>query len=195
MQFYQFFVPISVLAVSAFSMAADAQDFYVEGAAGVGVIETENFVFDKSDDDFNLVGARAGWELNEFVAVEGEYFFGLNEHEQSYTITSEPFDGLTSNAGIGSIYGVYAKANAPIGDALSVFARVGYAGVKTEYEGRYEAGERENFSYSDTDYTAAFGIGASYDFSDRLYARVDATTYSLEWLDKQSLTIGAGVRF
>lgn len=195
MQLYHLFLPRSVLPITPDPGLASAQEFYAEGAIGAGTFETENVVFDKSDDDFNLVGARAGWELNEYFAVEGEYFFGLNEHELSYRNTATNLDDLTTKAGIGSTYGVYAKANAPIGDALNVFARVGYAGVETDYDGRFKGGERVIFSYSDTDHTAAFGIGASYDFTGRLYAHVDATTYSLEWLDKQTVTIGAGVRF
>lgn len=195
MQFYRFFLPLSFLAIAPVPGLASAQDFYVEGAVGAGTFETENVLSDISDDDFNLVGARAGWEVNEYFAVEGEYFFGLNDHQQSYPNGFEPFIGLATKASIDSAYGIFAKTNAPIGDALNLFARVGYAGVETDYDGRYEAGEREDFSYSDTDYDIAFGVGASYDFTDRFYARVDATTYSIEWLDKQSITVGAGVRF
>ena len=195
MQLRTFFLPVSVLTMTVVLSPANAQDYYVEGAVGVGTFETQNVLSEGSDDDFNLVGVRGGWNLNEYLAVEGEYFFGLSEHQQSYPIDAEPLEGLTSEASIGSVYGVYAKANLPIGDSLKLFTRVGIAGVETDYKGLYEDGEADDFTFTDEDYTAGLGIGASYEFTDRVYARVDATTYSLQWLDKQSVTIGAGIRF
>jgi hypothetical protein len=77
---------------------------------------------------------------------------------------------------------------------LKLFTRFGYAGVEKQFDDRLDDAEQSRFKGSFDDDFYAVGIGASYDFSDRFYARVDATAYSIAASKGNTLTIGAGVR-
>lgn len=188
MQLHPFFLPISLAAVTATLSPANAQDFYVEGA--VGVIEETTFALSNENLDTNILGGRVGWEVTPYFAVEGEYFAGLNEHNQTDLVRmseGEPVTG-TSELRVASTYGVYGKVNLPIGDYLKLFSRIGYTNIDQDGE------NSTALDLSDDDNRIAVGIGASYDLTDRIYARVDATSYDLS-RDTNSITVGAGIRF
>ena len=194
MQLRTFFLPVSVLATTAALSPAIAQDFYVEGA--VGAMEETTYISSNSNLDTNVVGGRVGWEVTPYVAVEGEYFVGLNEHEEKRSVlipSGERFD-VTSELSIASTYGVFGKVSLPVGDSLELFARAGYANVKKDSKSQAadENSTTSQGSFDEDD--IALGIGASFDLTDRIYARLDATSYDLAQ-ENNSITIGAGIRF
>ena len=194
MQLKPFFLPISVAAMAATLAQANAQDFYVEGA--VGAMEETTYSLSNSNLDTTVIGGRLGWEVTPYFAVEGEYFAGLNEHEEKRSIlipSGERFD-LTSELSIASTYGVFGKVSLPVGDSLKLFARAGYANVKKDSKSQADDENRTTSQGSFDEDDIAMGIGASYDLTDRIYARVDATSYDLAQ-ENNSITIGAGIRF
>jgi len=195
MQLHPFFLPISLAAVAATLSPANAQDFYVEGA--VGAMEETTYLLSDSNLDTNLLGGRIGWEVTPYFGVEGEYFAGLNEHKQSSSIlfpNGERFDNKRELS-IASTYGVFGKVSLPVGDALKLFARAGYANIEKDVkvELNDENSTTSKGSFDEEEF--AFGVGASFDLTDRIYTRLDATSYDLLALETHSLTIGAGFRF
>ena len=194
MQLRTFFLPASVLATTAALSPAIAQDFYVEGA--VGAMEETTYSLANEKLDTNLVGGRLGWEVTPYFAIEGEYFAGLNEHNERAPaqIIEGELVTATRQLNIASTYGVFGKVSLPIGDSFKLFSRVGYANVEKNGESRLDIEDSPTFDLSEDDDNIAIGIGASYDLTDRIYARVDATSYDLSQ-ETNSVTIGAGIRF
>ena len=196
MQSLKYFLPAALAAAIAVPMQTSAQGFYVEGA--VGVMEDDDFLLAPGTRNTNLLGARAGWEITPYIAVEGEYFAGLNEYETHFTTSALPSTDrflVTLEESVASTYGIYGKLTVPVGDSLKLFSRVGIATVEKEIYFEAEDAQYSSARNSfDDDYIAA-GLGMSYDFNDRLYTRLDVTTYSPDAYEANSVTLGAGVRF
>ncbi|MHA7900156.1 MAG: outer membrane beta-barrel protein [Henriciella sp.] len=198
MQALKLLLPVTLFSALPVGLDASAQDFYVEGNAGAATLGGR-FVGDESYDT-NIAGVRAGLNINSYFAIEGEYFFGLNDHSQSFAFiapgTGESFTG-TDEYGLNSIEGIYGKISVPAGPKLDVFARLGYVTLDRDALGNVLGSEGTEWSYdnSDSDPGAAFGIGFTYDLDDRFYLRLDATRYSAFQDDADSLTLGAGVKF
>ena len=194
MQLRTFFLPISVAAMAATFTQANAQDFYFEGA--VGAIDETAYNLTTSNLDTNLAGARIGWEVTPYFAVEGEYFAGLNEHNEIAGVRMSEGELVTATRkqSVSSTYGVYGKVSLPIGESFKLFTRVGFANIKTDGESRLNVENSTPFEFSTNRDDIAVGIGASYDLTDRIYARVDATSHDLSQ-ETNSVTIGAGIRF
>lgn len=198
MQALKLLLPVTLFSALPVGLDASAQDFYVEGNAGAASMGGRYY----GDDDYdaNIIGLRAGWNINSYFAIEGEYLFGLNDHSETRGLinpeTEVIFTGI-EEYGVDSIQGVFGKISVPAGPKLDVFTRLGYVTINQDGTGYNVSldGTEFSYDYSDADPGTAFGIGAAYNLNDTFYLRLDATRYDAFDNESDSLTIGAGFKF
>lgn len=190
---------IAVVTLCAGSIAnADPGDIYVEGV--VGTFADEFYLDDEND--YSVIGARAGYDINSYFALEGEYMVGTNTHERSFSTNRYPdlaqITG-TRDLKLHSVFGIYGKASIPFGDRFALHARAGYADREVEITGTTLTPEFEtpilSSGTSSEDYLS-YGVGGSFDFTENLYARADVTGYAQDvFSDIYSATVSVGIRF
>ncbi|MEL6691873.1 MAG: porin family protein [Pseudomonadota bacterium] len=189
-------LPIALITAISVSQNAIAEDNYVEGTVGVSTFSS----YPVGRDDYTMIGARIGRNFTPNFAVEGEFALGATDSTTTFGGRSiETNQPLTVDASLKleSTYGVYGKAILPIGDRLTTHVRLGYATSEFENKGtlRSEDGTTETRSFGDIDPGLAYGVGTSFDFTDKLYARVDATRHQAFEDAIESVTLGVGLRF
>jgi len=138
----------------------------------------------------NTVMLQAGYQYNEYVAIEGRYTFGFNTNYDPWNtgnLSSDYDDDFSS-------WGIYVKPMYPIGD-FSVYALLGYGGVmldSLEQGDAYESGFQ-------------WGLGAGYAFTEQISAFADYVSLyddtgfdyraQLDDVDSDTWTIGLSYRF
>lgn len=176
--------------------AAFAQGFYVDGGYSVSSSELEFVDEDDVDStasvDLNMgaIGGHAGYDFTPYFGVEGEVLIGVQDESFTFEgVTAE--DDIELDIGVNSIFGVFAKANLPLGERFNAFARAGYAAGEFEISTDGEDG----FSDSDTADGVGYGVGASFDFTQQIYVRGDITRYDFDGDAIDSAMAGVGFRF
>lgn len=184
--------------LSAFTLPALADNFYVFGDVGQGKMEVDasnDFTFSKTDTTFSL---GAGYNFNKFVAIEvgyrdlgeikdrGLYFDGVDD----YTYTSK----LSATAIQASVIG-----KLPISDDFNLFGRVGIASIDADYRGTASYADGNNpdpDTSSESKTRALVGVGASYALTPQIALRAEYNQYA-KWDDTKlsALTIGATYNF
>ncbi|MFN3211796.1 MAG: porin family protein [Henriciella sp.] len=160
---------------------ASAENFYAEGFASAFNTDEAAGVAGVSDLNFGTIGARGGYSFNENFSLEGELQTGLDDEEfAAFPVVTEI--SLQYNAAI------FGRFSIPVSERLNLYGRIGYA--STEFEFTSSLGE-----VSDSLDGGAYGLGASFDLTDKIYIRGDATRYDTGLLESDSLAIGAGLRF
>ena len=196
MQPLKTFLPIATFAAIAALPHATAQDYYVEGTAGLS-----SFNFGSEfQEDYTMLGIRVGRNFTPNLAIEGEYAIGVSDEEQSnrgFDSRNNQSVSVDSTENLNSAFGIFGKTMLPLGDRFTAHARVGYATTEFEANGtlRFEDGTVENRSYKDIDPGLAYGLGTEFSFTDKLYARADATRYEAFDNDIEAYTLGVGFRF
>ncbi len=71
--------------------------------------------------DYSAVMAQAGYKFNEYIAVEGRYWYGFGEALEK--LNRNVFGQFDSEA---TAWGIYAKPMYPVTEELDVYALVGY---------------------------------------------------------------------
>ncbi len=106
----------------------------------------------------NTVMLQAGYQYNQYVALEGRYAFGFNTDYDPGTTdnSSDDYDGDFSS------WGIYVKPMYPIGD-LSIYALLGYGGVMLD---NLEQGDAYESGFQ-------WGLGAGYAFTENVSIFVD----------------------
>ena len=189
-------LPIAFLATIAALPHATAQDYYVEGTVGLS-----SFNFDSTfQEEYTMLGVRVGKNFTPNLAIEGEYAIGVSDEERTlrgFDSISDQSLTLESSENLNSAYGVFAKAILPMTSRLTAHARVGYATSEFETEGTvtFEDGTTETRGFKDIDPGIAYGLGTEFSFTDKLYARADATRYHAFNDHIESYTLGVGLRF
>ncbi len=164
-----FFAPM--LALSGFS-SADADSAPVEEPLLASLTSEESAFYmglglggsyvnnDDTNEEMSSFSAmiQAGWQYNQYIALEGRYSFGLNmDYDPGNTgNSSSDYNGDLSS------WGVYVKPMYPIGD-FKVYALLGYGGVTLE---RLANGDAYESGFQ-------WGLGAGYDFNEQLSVFVD----------------------
>ena len=123
-----------------------------------GGVLTENVL----DEDFSSIMLQAGYDFNQYVGIEGRYWFGLDSDTTLFTGDENIPADVTVDA-----WGIYLKPMYPVSDAFNVYALLGYAGADLEV--------------SDGDYTFktdsvdgfSWGLGAEYRFTEAVGLFVD----------------------
>lgn len=188
------FIALSIAPIAYAETPEDApkpdKKFYVEGGYTVYNEIGENYTGtrDVSSDALTL---RLGYSFNRYFDLEGEF---------SASGDAAPED-WSRNVKYG--YGLYTKANLPIGDKVDLFARLGAVATHMESKGYgliydFEDGVQVNPFPSRSENLAvgiAAGLGASYDLSDGLYLRGDYQRMTTETDDFDTLSVAIGMRF
>jgi len=143
--------------------------FYLGLAYGLGNIDGNvywpdgnvDFMLSEYDIDYSTVMLQAGYKFNSYVAVEGRYWFGLDED------STVSFEGETENITTNiDTWGIYVKPMYPVTDAFDIYALLGYAGSTLDVDngGTTYSQDLDGFSW---------GIGAAYSFNDNVSLFVD----------------------
>jgi len=133
----------------------ESSPFYL--GLGFGTASVNND-FSSEEISANTVMLQAGYQYNQYVALEGRYTFGFNTDYDPGTTgnLADDYDGDLSS------WGIYLKPMYPIGD-LSIYALLGYGGVMLDdlaLGDAYESGFQ-------------WGLGAGYAFTENISVFVD----------------------
>ncbi len=151
---------------------------------------TVNDDFTSEEISANTMMLQAGYQYNEYIALEGRYTFGFSTDYNAGDLT-----GLADNYnGDFSSWGIYVKPMYPIGD-FSVYALLGYGGVMlTDLSGgdAYESGFQ-------------WGLGAQYTVTENILIFADYVslyndtgfdyTAQLDDVDSDTWTLGVSYKF
>ena len=109
------------------------------------------------DENYNSVMLQGGYKFNDYVAVEGRYWFGV---DSEFTVGSETFDQSIDS------WGIYVKPMYPVTEEFNVYALLGYASSQynNTTSARFHDATMDGFSW---------GLGASYAVSDNVDLFVD----------------------
>lgn len=134
-------------------------------------------VIDK-DADIGVLFARAGYQINQNIAVEGRLGTGVDDDE-IYGVEVELKD----------TYGVYVKAGFPTQSGLYPYALLGMTHVKVKASGF-------GGSETDSDSDISYGIGADYWFNSTVSAGLElANLYDKDGDEVTGITFGMNFRF
>jgi opacity protein-like surface antigen len=116
--------------------------------------------------------------------LSAELFLAGNVDEGSDTIGGQPFETKIKNS-----YGVFVRPSTMVGDKVEVFGRLGYVRSKLEFSA-------PGISESESDGSFAYGLGANYYFSDRLYGQLSYTSlYDKDDVELKGFGAAIGYRF
>lgn len=143
----------AAILATAGASAQDANGFYL--GAGYTYVDGDGVEFDT----INVIG---GYDFTNYFAVEGEALFGLGD---------ENVGGI--DASLEYALGLYAKAQYPLNEQFSIFARAGY--VTAELEASVGG-----LSASDSEDGLAYGAGAEFAFAGPNAVRFDYTRFDFD---------------
>ena len=125
--------------------------------AYIGNFDVEETIL---DEDFSSIMLQAGYDFNQYVGIEGRYWFGLD------TDTTLGRGDFASDVTVDA-WGIYVKPMYPVSEAFNVYALLGYAGADITVD-------QANYTLtSDSVDGFSWGIGAEYRFSDAVGLFVD----------------------
>lgn len=161
--------------------AAAGPDWYLGANAGVthydasssdldSALSSDGFTASSSVDDSDT-GYKLflGYQFNQNFAVEGGYV-DLGKMSFSSTITAPSAGTVSGDVKTKNGLFLDAVGTLPLGNNFSVFGRLGVYSIKTELTASGSAG---SVSSSDTGSDFHWGIGAGYDFTPNLGARLE----------------------
>ena len=112
------------------------------------------------DEDFSEIMIQAGYEFNDYIAVEGRYWFGLDEdidYGSRLGVNNTSIDA----------WGIYVKPQYPVTEAFNIYALLGYGAAEADVTlpgADYQSDSVDGFSW---------GIGAGYSFTENIAVFVD----------------------
>jgi len=119
------------------------------------------------DDNFSAVMLQAGYNFNEYIAIEGRYWFGLSSTVHYGHTNSALQDKDTSI----DAWGIYVKPQYPVTEAFSVYALLGYGGADINID---NVPSNIGLQYADDSVDGfSWGLGASYAVTDNVSLFVD----------------------
>ncbi|WP_415406498.1 outer membrane protein [Sulfurovum sp. CS9] len=140
--------------------------FYLGAAYGLLSADAEetfpggNLTYDTQSDDFSQFMLQAGYKFNDYVAVEGRYWIGMDDNSWDHLVHG----GVTAEI---DTWGIYVKPMYPVTESFDVYALLGYADADYTISGSgytLDADAFDGFSW---------GIGADYSFTDSVSVFVD----------------------
>lgn len=153
---------VAVALSSVFAAHADTQNFYVGGQYNKTTLEEKDSGYSVSV-DFGSLSALAGYQFNDYFAVEARLGTGINDKSFSE-------DGYKESFGVNLQTMLVAKARYQLSSEFSVFALAGYS--KTEFEYK-ETGPSYSFSEKDSLTGLALGIGGEFRFANNVAVNVE----------------------
>jgi len=113
--------------------------------------------------DYSAVMGQVGYKFNEYIAVEGRYWYGLGEELDN--LDAGVFGTFDSEA---TAWGIYAKPMYPVTEELDVYALVGY-GAASVNGTKLLSGTTMDVEVSGL----SWGIGAAYSFTENFSVFAD----------------------
>ena len=186
----------TVLAMSAFAVAggdiepvaepmvveevASDSGFYIGGAFSLVNTSTdwhENYGYTDGDDyvrtgswerDSNAYMLQAGYQFNQYIAVEGRYWGSMDSNEWSSSEYMNDTLTYSNNYSDGdwSAWGIYAKPMYPVTETFNVYALLGYGNVSIDDEWTDDVSLLDENVFQ-------WGLGASVDITENLSAFAD----------------------
>ncbi len=138
------------------------------------------------NEDFEAAMFQAGYSFNEYVAVEGRYWYGL---EESAIVNG----ALSSDTGI-DIWGIYVKPMYPVMESVNIYALLGYASTSYSVNNVASLDDVDGFSWG-------FGLEYTFDNNIKLFAdyasiyQDDASGFALNDDSINTYNFGIGYRF
>lgn len=143
-------------------MMEDNSAFYIGIGYGYFNQNVDYVAVTDTDYEFesNSVLLQAGYQYNQYVAVEGRYWIGVGD----ITVNSEDISGDYDS------WGLYVKPMYPVTEAFDIYALLGYASNSVSSNDGY---------YWDTD-GFSWGIGAQYEVTDNVVLFADYVSMANE---------------
>ena len=159
---------------------ASDSGFYIGGAYSLSNTEISahsNYGYDGGTDydsywtdsmDRNAFMLQAGYQFNEYIAIEGRYWGSMdsNEYSSAYYIDGVLDNSYSWSDGDWSAWGIYAKPMYPVTESFDVYALLGYGNVSID----------DNWWFNESlldENVFQWGIGASYSFTENTSLFVD----------------------
>ncbi len=137
----------------------DNSAFYVGLGYGYFNQNNDNIASTVKSTEFEVdtVLLQAGYQYNQYVALEGRYWIGVGDISQSGGLY------VGDNAGDMYSWGLYVKPMYPVMDNVDIYALLGYADTSLEYDSGI---------YWDTD-GFSWGLGAQYAVTENVLIFAD----------------------
>jgi opacity protein-like surface antigen len=158
-------ITAAAAAIAMIGGTAMAQDTGAYGTIGVKSIEFDAY----------SVEARLGYQINEFLAVEGEGAVGVISDDTNGVDVKEDF-----------ALGAFVRAGVPVSEQFKLFGRVGYSFSQYGVSGG-------GISLSEDFDGFAFGGGAEFSLNDASAIRADYT--AVDFGDKNGVNVGTADTF
>lgn len=118
----------------------------------------------KRDVDYNGIMAQAGYKFNQYIALEGRYWWSLGDGDWSYDMNPGPSDSGSDNNEELRAWGIYLKPMFPVTEQFDIYALLGYGNVTLSNDSHGDWLDENDFQW---------GVGASYEFNENLAIFVD----------------------
>ncbi len=120
------------------------------------------------DRDYDAFMLQAGYQFNQYVAIEGRYWNSISQRSQDYWYRypdQETQDNGEWSDGEFEAWGIYVKPMYPVTEALNVYALLGYGNVESDDEYWGDTALDEN--------GFQWGLGASYGITENVSLFLD----------------------
>jgi opacity protein-like surface antigen len=147
------------------------------------------------DFDTSAIQFRISNELNPYFDLEGVLAFGVSD--DTYT-ESDPLAGTASITGqLGNMFGIFAKLHSESSSPFQIFGKVGLVMVEYDLDFFIDSpGLVGSASQSYDDTGIAFGVGASFNVSDKVAIIAEYSILpdvDFEGIDIETDTLGVGI--
>jgi len=117
------------------------------------------------DEDFSEIMLQAGYKFNDYIALEGRYWFGLDTGINLIDDITGNTLGLDQSV---DSWGIYIKPIYPITETFDIYALLGYA------DSEYDLSNFRGNIRPDVDLDGfSWGIGAAYNVSENVSLFID----------------------
>lgn len=173
----------SLLAIASASFAqSNTAQTNLYGEVGYHSFELKSGDFPGLSTNNGVVSGIIGHKFHPNLSAE--VFLAGNVDEGSDTIGGVAFETKIKNS-----FGVFLRPSTMVGEKVELFGRVGYARSKLEISA-------PGISASDSNGSFAYGVGANYYFSDRLYGQLTYTSlYDKDDVELKGFGASIGYRF
>ena len=169
---------LAAAASLAIAGAASAQDGQFHLGGGYTYLDADGVEFD-------VITLRGGYDFTEFLGVEGELQFGLSDE----TVSA---GGVTGDLSYDFGLGLFGKAQYPLTEQFSIFARLGYVYQEAEADAAFGG---QSFAFSDSESGVGYGVGAEWAFYGPNAVRFDYTRNDFDAGENDAFTLSYVRRF
>ena len=141
--------------------------FYLGAAYGLLSADSEetfpggNLTYDVQSEDYSQFMLQAGYKFNDYIAVEGRYWIGMDDNSWHNTFYNSE---LTAEI---DTWGIYVKPMYPVTEAFDIYALLGYADADYTVSG-------SGYTYTNDGFDGfSWGLGGAYSFTDSIAVFVD----------------------